>query len=137
MNNAVSVSLAYDLESYWMPYTGNRQYKQDPRMIVAAEGVWFTDDKGRRVLDGHSGLWTTGLGHGREEIAEAVSQQVRALDFAPPFQYGHPKAFALANKIKSLMPGNLDYVFFTNSGSESADTAKNGAGVLAIEGTSE
>ena len=92
-------------------------------MIVAAEGVWFTDDTGRRVLDGHSGLWTTGLGHGREEIAEAVSQQVRALDFAPPFQYGHPKAFALANKIKSLMPGNLDYVFFTNSGSESADTS--------------
>lgn len=123
MNNAVSVSLAYDLESYWMPYTGNRQYKQDPRMIVAAEGVWFTDDTGRRVLDGHSGLWTTGLGHGREEIAEAVSQQVRALDFAPPFQYGHPKAFALASKIKSLMPGNLDYVFFTNSGSESADTS--------------
>ena len=107
-------------------------------MIVAAEGVWFTDDRGRQVLDGHSGLWTTGLGHGREEIAEAVSQQVRALDFAPPFQYGHPKAFALANKIKSLMPGNLDYVFFYQLWLRIGRyLAKNGAGVLAAEGTSQ
>jgi len=111
------------LEAHWMPYTGNRQFKDDPRIIVSAEGVWYTDDKGRRVLDGHSGLWTSGLGHGRKEISEAVAQQINTLDFAPPFQFGHPPAFELADRIKGLMPEDLDYVFFTNSGSESADTS--------------
>lgn len=106
-----------------MPYSGNRQFKDDPRIIVAAEGVWYTDDRGRRILDGHSGLWTTGLGHGRPEITRAVSQQMATLDYAPPFQFGHPKAFQLANRVASLMPEGLDYVFFTNSGSESADTS--------------
>ncbi|MDG1065705.1 MAG: aspartate aminotransferase family protein [Luminiphilus sp.] len=111
------------LEAHWMPYTGNRQFKDDPRIITAAEGVWYTDDKGRKVLDGHSGLWTSGLGHGRKEISAAVSQQINTLDFAPPFQFGHPPAFELADRIKNLMPDDLDYVFFTNSGSESADTS--------------
>ncbi len=111
------------LEAHWMPYTGNRQFKDDPRIIASAEGVWYTDDKGRRVLDGHSGLWTSGLGHGRKEISEAVAQQINTLDFAPPFQFGHPPAFELADRIKGLMPEDLDYVFFTNSGSESADTS--------------
>ena len=111
------------LAAYWMPYSGNRQFKKDPRMIVAAQGVWYTDDKGRRVLDGHSGLWTTGLGHGRPEITAAVAEQINDLDFAPPFQFGHPKAFELAERVASLMPENLDHVFFTNSGSESADTS--------------
>jgi beta-alanine--pyruvate transaminase len=111
------------LEAHWMPYTGNRQFKDDPRIITSAEGVWYTDDKGRRVLDGHSGLWTSGLGHGRKEISEAVAQQINTLDFAPPFQFGHPPAFELADRIKGLMPEDLDYVFFTNSGSESADTS--------------
>jgi beta-alanine--pyruvate transaminase len=106
-----------------MPYTGNRQFKEDPRIITSAEGVWYTDDKGRKVLDGHSGLWTSGLGHGRKEISAAVSQQINTLDFAPPFQFGHPPAFELADRIKGLMPEDLDYVFFTNSGSESADTS--------------
>ena len=111
------------LNAYWMPYSGNRQFKKDPRMIVAAQGVWYTDDKGRQVLDGHSGLWTTGLGHGRPEITAAVAEQINDLDFAPPFQFGHPKAFELAERVASLMPENLDHVFFTNSGSESADTS--------------
>jgi len=111
------------LEAHWMPYTGNRQFKDDPRIITSAEGVWYTDDKGRRILDGHSGLWTSGLGHGRKEISEAVAQQINTLDFAPPFQFGHPPAFELADRIKGLMPEDLDYVFFTNSGSESADTS--------------
>jgi len=111
------------LEAHWMPYTGNRQFKEDPRIITSAEGVWYTDDKGRKVLDGHSGLWTSGLGHGRKEISAAVSQQINTLDFAPPFQFGHPPAFELADRIKGLMPEDLDYVFFTNSGSESADTS--------------
>lgn len=111
------------LEAHWMPYTGNRQFKDDPRIIASAEGVWYTDDKGRKVLDGHSGLWTSGLGHGRKEISAAVAQQINTLDFAPPFQFGHAPAFELADRIKDLMPEDLDYVFFTNSGSESADTS--------------
>ena len=113
----------FDLSAYWMPYTGNRQFKQSPRIITGAEGVWFTDSDGRKVLDGHSGLWTTGLGHARPEITQAVSEQVATLDFCPPFQFGHPKAFELATKIASLMPADLNHVFFTNSGSESADTS--------------
>lgn len=111
------------LEAYWMPYTGNRQFKDDPRMIVAAEGVHFIDDRGRRVLDGMSGLWCTGAGHNRPEISAAVQAQLDLLDYAPAFQFGHPGAFALANRIKAFAPGDLNYVFFTNSGSESVDTA--------------
>tara|TARA_R110000823_G_scaffold132777_5_gene261229 strand:+ start:30220 stop:31557 length:1338 start_codon:yes stop_codon:yes gene_type:complete len=111
------------LEAHWMPYTGNRQFKADPRMIVAAEGVHFIDDRGRRVLDGLSGLWCCGAGHNRPEIAEAVSRQLSTLDYAPAFQFGHPGAFELANRLKGLMPEGLDYVFFTNSGSEAADTS--------------
>ncbi|MEH6591947.1 MAG: aspartate aminotransferase family protein, partial [Halioglobus sp.] len=100
-----------------------RQFKDDPRMIVAAEGVHFIDDKGRRILDGLSGLWCSGLGHNRPEITAAVTEQLQTLDYSPAFQYGHPKSFQLANKIKSLTPEGLDYVFYTNSGSESADTS--------------
>ncbi|QIB64463.1 aspartate aminotransferase family protein [Kineobactrum salinum] len=111
------------LEAHWMPYTGNRQFKRDPRMIVAAEGIHFIDDDGRRVLDGLSGLWCSGAGHNRPEIAEAVHRQLQTLDYAPAFQYGHPLSFELANRIVALTPGGLDYVFFTNSGSESADTS--------------
>ena len=115
--------MTLNLDAYWMPYTGNRQFKRDPRIIQSAQGVWFTDSDGRRVLDGHSGLWTTGLGHARPEITEAVSRQMAELDFCPPFQFGHPKAFELATKIAHLMPGDLNHVFYTNSGSESADTS--------------
>jgi beta-alanine--pyruvate transaminase len=111
------------LDAYWMPYTGNRQFKRDPRIIIAAKDVWFTDDQGRRILDGHSGLWTSGLGHGHPEVSKAVAEQIETLDFCPPFQFGHPTAFQLADKLRHLMPGSLDYVFFTNSGSESADTS--------------
>lgn len=115
--------MTLNLDAYWMPYTGNRQFKRDPRMIESASGVWFTDSGGRQVLDGHSGLWTSGLGHARPEITEAVSRQMAELDFCPPFQFGHPKAFELATKIADLMPGDLNHVFYTNSGSESADTS--------------
>lgn len=111
------------LEAHWMPSTGNRQFKRDPRMIVAAEGVYLIDDQGRRVLDGLSGLWCSGAGHNRPEITDAVHAQLKTLDYSPAFQYGHPGAFVLANKIKSLTPNGLDYVFFTNSGSECVDTA--------------
>jgi beta-alanine--pyruvate transaminase len=111
------------LEAHWMPYTGNRQFKDDPRMIVGAEGVHYIDDRGRRILDGLSGLWTCGLGHNRPEIAEAVYRQLQTLDYSPGFQFGQPKSFELANVLKALTPADLDYVFFTNSGSEAADTS--------------
>ncbi|NIC06055.1 aspartate aminotransferase family protein [Billgrantia bachuensis] len=111
------------LDAYWMPYTGNRQFKRDPRIIVGAEGSYFTDADGRRIYDALSGLWTCGAGHGRPEITEAVTRQLQQLDYAPAFQYGHPKAFELAHRIRGLTPQGLDNVFFTGSGSESADTS--------------
>lgn len=114
---------AEQLDAYWMPYSGNRQFKRDPRIIVGAEGSYYTDAEGRRIYDGLSGLWTCGAGHGRPEIAEAVSRQLRELDYAPAFQFGHPKAFELAHRIRGLTPDGLDHVFFTGSGSESADTS--------------
>ena len=112
-----------ELEAHWMPFTGNREFKQHPRMIVSAEGAYYTDDKGRKIFDGLSGLWCTGMGHGRREIVEAVQKQVATLDYAPAFQFGHPTSFALANKIKAITPAGLDYVFFCSSGSEAADTS--------------
>ena len=111
------------LDAHWMPYTGNRQFKANPRMIVAAEGAYYTDVHGNKILDGLSGLWCSGLGHGRREIVEAIQRQAATLDYAPAFQYGHPASFELANKLKALTPDGLDYVFFTGSGSESADTS--------------
>jgi beta-alanine--pyruvate transaminase len=112
-----------ELEAHWMPYTANRQFKNDPRIIVGAEGAWFLDDRGRRIFDGLSGLWCSGAGHNRPEIAEAVYRQLQTLDYAPGFQFGHPLSFQLANKLVELTPDGLDYVFFTGSGSESADTS--------------
>jgi len=111
------------LEAHWMPYTGNRDFKANPRMMASAEGIYYTDTNGRKIMDGLSGLWCCGLGHGRREITEAVSRQIATLDYSPAFQYGHPLSFELANKIKELTPAGLDYVFFTGSGSESADTS--------------
>ncbi|MFZ3126551.1 MAG: aminotransferase class III-fold pyridoxal phosphate-dependent enzyme, partial [Rhodoferax sp.] len=115
------------LNAHWMPFTGNRNFKaaasQGSRMLVSAEGAYYTDSNGRKVLDGLSGLWCCGLGHARPEITEAVSRQIATLDYAPAFQFGHPLSFALANKIRDLTPEGLDHVFFTGSGSESADTA--------------
>ena len=111
------------LDAHWMPFTGNRQFKQHPRMFVAAEGAFYTDAEGKQVFDGLSGLWCCGLGHGRREIAEAIAKTATTLDYAPAFQFGHPHSFQLANKIKELTPAGLDYVFFTGSGSEAADTS--------------
>lgn len=111
------------LDAFWMPFTGNRSFKKDPRIIVEAQGAYFTDDRGRRVLDGLSGLWCSGLGHCRPEITEAVARQIGRLDYAPAFQFAHPLGFELANKITSFMPRGLNRVFFTGSGSEAADTS--------------
>jgi beta-alanine--pyruvate transaminase len=112
-----------DLDAYWMPFTGNRQFKNDPRIIAGADGVHYLTPDGRRILDGLSGLWCCGAGHNRREIADAVAKQLRTLDYAPAFQFGHPLAFELANRIKALTPAGLDHVFYCNSGSEAADTS--------------
>ncbi len=111
------------LDPHWMAYTGNRNFKANPRMIVGARGNYYYDSKGKKILDGLSGLWCCGLGHGRTEITEAASRQLATLDYSPAFQFGHPLSFELANRIKEITPAGLDYVFFTGSGSESADTS--------------
>jgi len=111
------------LDAYWMPFTANRHFKANPRMMVAANGMHYTTDDGREILDGTAGLWCCNAGHARPKITEAIARQARELDFSPPFQMGHPKAFELASRLTQLMPGTLDHVFFTNSGSESVETA--------------
>lgn len=111
------------LDSHWMPFTGNRQFKKDPRIITGAKGAYLTDAEGRQIFDGLSGLWCCGLGHGVPEITEAVSKQMHDLDYSPAFQFGHPKSFQLAEKITEFMPEGLNRVFFTDSGSEAADTS--------------
>ncbi len=111
------------LDEFWMPFTANRQFKSRPRMLESAEGMFYTDVEGRQVIDGTSGLWCCNAGHGRKEIAEAVSKQISKMDFAPTFQMGHPLPFQLAERLVEIAPKGLDRVFFTNSGSESVDTA--------------
>ena len=110
-------------DAHWMPFSGNREFKKNPRMIVAAEGRYLTAADGRQIFDGLSGLWTTGLGHCRSEISKAISEQTATLDFFSGFQFGHPKSFELAERITQFMPEGLNRVFYTGSGSESADTS--------------
>lgn len=112
-----------DLSSFWMPFTANRQFKAAPRLLESAKGMYYRTTDGREVLDGCAGLWCVNAGHAREEIVAAITQQAATLDFAPTFQMGHPLAFEAARKVAELMPEGLDRVFFTNSGSESVDTA--------------
>ena len=112
-----------DLSHYWVPFTANRQFKAMPRLFKAAKGHYFTTMDDRQVLDGTAGLWCTPAGHARPEIAEAVGKQLLTLDYAPAFQSSHPLAFEAATKLADYMPAGLDRIFFTNSGSESADTA--------------
>jgi len=112
-----------NLEAFWMPFTANRQFKSNPRMFVAAKDMHYTTSEGRQVLDGTAGLWCCNAGHGRPKIVEAIQKQAAELDYAPAFQMGHPKAFELAARLAAKLPKPLDHVFFTNSGSESVDTA--------------
>ncbi len=123
MNRHVSSGMPNDLQNYWMPFTANRQFKQDPRMIVSADGMYYKSSDGRDILDGTAGLWCVNAGHNRPLITQAVQEQVAQLDYAPSFQFGHPKAFELANRVADMFPDGMDHVFFTNSGSESVDTA--------------
>ncbi|WP_303983649.1 aspartate aminotransferase family protein [Dongia mobilis] len=112
-----------NLEAFFMPFTSNRHFKANPRLFVKAEGMHFTNIDGKQVLDATAGLWCVNAGHGRKEISEAVSRQIAEMDYCPPFQMAHPAAFELASRVAALAPTGLDHVFFTNSGSESVDTA--------------
>jgi len=112
-----------NLRSHWIPFSANRAFHKDPRIIVKAEGNWLYDSKGRKIFDSLSGLWTCGAGHGRQEIQQAVAKQLGELDYSPAFQFAHPLSFQLADKIAALTPTGLNHVFFTNSGSEATDTA--------------
>ena len=109
--------------AFWMPFTANRKFASQPKMIEGGDGMYYTTEDGRKIIDGTAGLWCCNAGHSRPEIVEAVSSQIKKLDYAPSFQLGHPKAFELAERLVALSPATLDHVFFTNSGSESVDTA--------------
>ncbi|MGN6411257.1 MAG: aspartate aminotransferase family protein [Nitrobacter sp.] len=112
-----------DLAAFWMPFTANRAFKASPRLIAGAKGMHYFSTDGRKIIDGAAGMWCCNAGHGRPEIASAIGKQAETLDFAPPFQFGIPQAFELANRVAALAPNGLDHVFFCNSGSEAADTA--------------
>ena len=117
------VSHPNDLDAFWMPYTANRDFKRRPRLLSGAKDMHYIATDGRQILDGTAGLWCCNAGHGRAPIVAAIQAQAAELDFAPPFQFSHPKAFQVAARIAALAPGDLDHVFFTNSGSEAVDTA--------------
>jgi beta-alanine--pyruvate transaminase len=112
-----------NLEAFWMPFTANRQFKRAPRMLVEADGMYYKSADGREILDGTAGLWCCNAGHRRPKIVEAIARQARELDYAPAFQMGHPRVFELASRLVTYMPTGIDHVFFTNSGSESVETA--------------
>jgi beta-alanine--pyruvate transaminase len=118
-----AIAVPNDLEAYWIPFTPNRAFKAAPRLIAGAKGMHYYTSDGRALLDGTAGLWCTNAGHNREPIVEAIRQQAGELDYAPAFQFSHPKAFELASRVVALAPGDLDHVFFCNSGSEAVDTA--------------
>ena len=120
---AVHAAVPNDLEAFWLPFSSNRAYKKNPRMISRAKDMHYYTPEGRAVLDGTAGLWCANAGHNRPKIVEAIQKQAAELDFAPTFQFAHPKAFQLASRIADLAPGDLDHVFFANSGSEAVDTA--------------
>ena len=111
------------LDEYWMPFTPNREFKREPKMVVRAEGMYYWNERGDKMIDASSGLFCVHAGHGRKEIADAVGAQLAELDFVAPFTRGHPKQFELATRIAELTPGDLNRIFFANSGSEAVDTA--------------
>jgi beta-alanine--pyruvate transaminase len=123
MTSSAHLPYPNDLEAYWMPYTSNRAFKRRPRLIAGAKDLHYVTTDGRKVFDGTAGLWCCNAGHARAPIVAAIQAQAAELDFATPFQFSHPKAFQLASRIAALAPGDLDHVFFTNSGSEAVDTA--------------
>jgi beta-alanine--pyruvate transaminase len=119
----ISADVTLSLEELWMPFTANRAFKQRPRLLASARGMYYTSDDGRQILDGTAGLWCVNAGHCREPIVNAIQRAAAELDFAPGFQMGHPASFRLAHRLSSMLPGDLDHTFFANSGSEAVDTA--------------
>src|SRR6187551_3390531 len=115
------------LDELWMPFTPNRDFKADPRIVVRAEGMYYYNDRGEKIIDASSGLFCVAAGHCRKEITEAVHRQLAELDFVAPFLRGHPKSFELASRVAELTPGDLNRIFFVNSGSEAVDTAMKAA----------
>ncbi|MFB8789764.1 MAG: aspartate aminotransferase family protein [Potamolinea sp.] len=115
--------MQYNLDALWMPFTANRQFKANPRLLTAAKDMYYTTADNRQILDGTAGLWCVNAGHCRPKIVEAIQKQVAHLDYAPPFQMGHPGAFELAERLVKMIPGNFDRVFFGNSGSEAVESA--------------
>ena len=122
-NPGVRALTREELEAHWMTFTANRNFKAKPRMLSHAKGMHYWTPEGRQILDGVAGLWCVNAGHGRKEISEGVARSLEQMDFAPPFQMGHPQAFELANKIVKIAPKGMDHVFFVNSGSEAVETA--------------
>ena len=123
MPNVTASLSRSELEALWLPFTANRQFKAKPRLLAKASGMHYWTPDGRQILDAVAGLWCVNAGHARREITQAVAEQLGTLDYAPPFQMAHPPAFQLANELVKIAPAGLDHVFFTNSGSESVDTA--------------
>ena len=114
---------ANNLDAFFMPFTANRQFKANPRLLAKAKGVHYWTPEGRKIIDGTAGLWCVNAGHGREEIKAAISKQLDEMDYAPSFQMGHPKSFELAARHAALLPGDLNHAFYCNSGSEAVDSA--------------
>ncbi len=123
MSKQPTPSVPNDLAAYWMPFTANRQFKAAPRFLAKAKGMHYFMADGRQILDGTAGLWCVNAGHCRDEIAAAIAAQAAELDYATAFQMGHPKAFELANRLADMAPGDLNHVFYVNSGSEAVETA--------------
>jgi beta-alanine--pyruvate transaminase len=119
----IELEVPISLEELWMPFTSNRSFKQAPRLLSASRGMYYTSVDGRSILDGCAGLWCVNAGHCREQIVSAITEAASRLDFAPSFNMGHPLSFALATELAKLMPGDIDHVFFANSGSEAVDSA--------------
>jgi beta-alanine--pyruvate transaminase len=119
----IAVTVPNDLDPFWMPFTANRAFKKRPRLISGAKDMHYITPDGRKLIDGSAGLWCTNAGHNRDPIVKAIQRQAAELDYAPAFQFSHPQAFELASRIAALAPGDLDHVFFCNSGSEAVDTA--------------
>lgn len=120
---SIQQNIPNDLEAFWVPFTPNRQFKRDPRILVSARDMHYTSHDGRQILDGSAGLWCVNAGHSREKIVKAIQQNAENLDFAPSFQFSNPMAFELATRVAELTPDPLNRIFFTNSGSEAVDTA--------------
>jgi beta-alanine--pyruvate transaminase len=112
-----------DLANHWLPFTPNKAFKKDPRLVVSADGMYYKSHDGRQIMDGSAGLWCVNIGHGRTEVKDAIKAQVDTLEYAPHFQFGQPLSFELAQRLSKITPDGMDRIFFTNSGSEAVDTA--------------